>query len=104
MRPLPLVGPTEIAQRAGVRKPAVPGWRGRYPDFPQPVAELRTGPVFWWPEVYAWLVLTGRPVDAQWTLEQVTPYARAHLPRVAALPRAQPKPRSTVEAVMISGS
>lgn len=66
-----LVGLTEIAQRAGVQKPVVAMWRVRDDTFPAPVADLRVGAVFWWPDVQAWLVRTGRRADADWTLEQI---------------------------------
>jgi hypothetical protein len=59
--PLPLVGLIEIARRAGVRRPVVTEWRTRHANFPQPVANLQIGPVFWWPDVMGWLRATGRP-------------------------------------------
>jgi hypothetical protein len=71
MEPLPLVGLTEIAQRAGVQKPVVAMWRSRHESFPAPVAELRTGAVFWWPEVQVWLQATGRRWDADLTIDDV---------------------------------
>lgn len=67
---LPLVGLIEVAQHAGVRRNTVTSWRQRYPDFPEPVAELAVGPVFWWPEVKDWLVRTGRAHEAGWTRGQ----------------------------------
>ena len=76
MEPLPLVGKTEIAMRAGVLQGVVYDWRNRYPDFPAPVAELRMGWVWWWPEVEKWLKNTGRRTDANWTLEQVNKHSR----------------------------
>lgn len=69
---MPLVGITEIAQRAGVLKPAVSNWRRRYGSFPAPVAELHTGPVWLWPSVEAWLIRTDRCTDAGWTVGQVS--------------------------------
>ena len=78
MTKLPLVGLTEIAQRAGVQKPVVAVWRTRYEDFPDSVADLRTGSVWLWPQVEAWLLKTGRITDAGWTLEQVTVRDRVH--------------------------
>ena len=69
---LPLVGLTGIAQGAGVQKPVVAVWRTGYEDFPDSVADLRTGSVWLWPLVEAWLLKTGRITDAGWTLEQVT--------------------------------
>lgn len=79
-RPMPLVGLTEIAQRAGVQKPVVAMWRTRHADFPRPVAELHTGAVWWWPDVAAWLRRTGRETDANWTVEQVNRGKRQTLP------------------------
>jgi chromosome partitioning protein len=58
---LPLVGVSEIARLAGLKKSsAVVNWRIRYDDFPAPVAELDCGPIYWWPHVEAWLRETGR--------------------------------------------
>jgi len=37
-------------------------WRGRYPDFPEPVATLKAGLVWAWPDVAAWAKKTGRTV------------------------------------------
>ena len=67
-----VVGISEIAMRAGVQKPAVQNWRNRYPDFPEALEELVTGPVWLWTEVEAWLKATGRRTDAGWTREQVS--------------------------------
>lgn len=74
MDPLPLLGQVEIAQRGCVQRPVVNMWRKRHPDFPAPVAELATGPVFWGPEVDAWLERTGRdrPPEQWWTRYQVS--------------------------------
>src|SRR5207244_4361242 len=47
---LPLVGLIEIARRSGVRRGVVTDWRRLHPDFPSPVAQLKIGPVFWWPD------------------------------------------------------
>ena len=55
MDQLPLVGYFEISMRAGVKRPVVTMWRTRYDTFPRPVAELHNGPIFWWPQVKAWL-------------------------------------------------
>lgn len=49
-----LVGLSEIAEMAGVSKQAVTNWRSRYPDFPPPVAELRSGPVWGRRDFLAW--------------------------------------------------
>ncbi len=50
-----LVGIYEIAEMAGVSRQAVVNWRSRFTDFPQPVADLRSGPVFRSPDVRRWL-------------------------------------------------
>ncbi len=76
---LPLVGLIEIAMRAGVRRPVASVWRTRHPDFPQPVADLAVGPVFWWPAVQAWLQQTGRRADANITREDTrVPWRSQH--------------------------
>ncbi len=41
-----LVGIYEIAGMAGVTPQAVANWRARFSDFPEPVAILRSGPIF----------------------------------------------------------
>jgi hypothetical protein len=50
-----LMGVTEIAEVAGVTRAAVTNWRSRHRDFPSPVAELRSGPVFNAADVRRWL-------------------------------------------------
>jgi len=50
-----LIGLYEIAGLAGVSPPAVANWRKRSSDFPKPVAELKSGPVFRKAEIRAWL-------------------------------------------------
>jgi chromosome partitioning protein len=50
-----LVGVNEIADMARVSRQAVANWRVRAPDFPKPVAELASGPVFRRWSVRAWL-------------------------------------------------
>lgn len=50
-----LVGLFEIAQMASVSPPAVANWRKRSADFPKPVAQLKSGPVFRKADVRAWL-------------------------------------------------
>src|SRR4051812_37026185 len=55
-----LVGLTEIAQRAGVQKPVVSMWHTRHDGFPEPIAHLRTGAIWWWPDVQVWLTETNR--------------------------------------------
>lgn len=50
-----LVGIAEIAAMARVSPAAVANWRARRPGFPQPVADLRAGPVFSRAAVRRWL-------------------------------------------------
>lgn len=55
MRDLNLIGIYEIAEIAGVSPPAVVNWRTRSSDFPKPVVELRSGPVFRKNDIQTWL-------------------------------------------------
>jgi chromosome partitioning protein len=41
-----LVGLSEVAELAGVSRTVVSNWRNRDPRFPDPIADLRSGPVF----------------------------------------------------------
>jgi chromosome partitioning protein len=50
-----LVSVFEIAEIARVTPPAVANWRKRHADFPTPVADLRSGPVFSLSQVKSWL-------------------------------------------------
>jgi chromosome partitioning protein len=50
-----LFGVFEIAELANVSPSAVANWRKRFPDFPPPLAELKSGPVFSESEVKLWL-------------------------------------------------
>jgi len=59
-----LVGLSEIAEMAGVSKQAVTNWRSRYPDFPHPVAELRSGPVWGRGDFVAWAEEHQIPIHA----------------------------------------
>ncbi len=49
------VGIGEIAEMAGVSRQAVANWRVRAKDFPVPVAELASGPIFRRSQVRSWL-------------------------------------------------
>ena len=50
-----LIGLYEIAELAGVSPSAVANWRKRFGDFPHPLAELKSGPVFSESNVQLWL-------------------------------------------------
>src|SRR4051812_5179653 len=50
-----LIGIHEVASLAQVSPSAVANWRKRFPDFPLPVVELKSGPVFRLGTVQAWL-------------------------------------------------
>lgn len=54
------VGINEIALMANVSKQAVANWRVRALDFPRPVVELASGPVFRQSQIRAWLRRTKR--------------------------------------------
>ena len=56
-----LVGASEITKRLGLKRTQVVHlWRRRHSDFPQPVAALDMGLVWYWPEVERWARRTGR--------------------------------------------
>jgi len=56
-----LVGAAEIADRLGLAVPqTVHDWRRRHTDFPRPVAVLKMGMVWNWPDVAKWAERTGR--------------------------------------------
>lgn len=55
-----LVGINEIAALAGVSSQAVTNWRSRSSDFPTPLAELASGPVFRKSQIRAWLKRNNR--------------------------------------------
>jgi chromosome partitioning protein len=50
-----LFGIQEIAQLAGVTRQAVANWRARFPNFPKPVADLGSGPIFRRDQIRSWL-------------------------------------------------
>ncbi len=55
-----LVGINEIASMAGVTSQAVTNWRSRSPDFPLPLSELASGPIFRKSQISAWLKRNNR--------------------------------------------
>ena len=52
--PAALLGVAEVAQRLGVKPNTVIIWRRRHADFPEPLAQLAAGPVWWAADVDAW--------------------------------------------------
>lgn len=50
-----LVSVAEVAARAGRSRNTIQSWRRRHPDFPPPVAQLATGPVWLWPAIGRWI-------------------------------------------------
>lgn len=50
-----IVGVNEVAQMGGVSRQAVANWRARFSDFPKPIADLASGPIFVRSQVRAWL-------------------------------------------------
>jgi hypothetical protein len=50
-----LIGVFEIAELANVSPSAVANWRKRFPDFPAPLVDLKSGPVFSENQVRLWL-------------------------------------------------
>ena len=56
-----MVGTAEIAERLGLAQTqTVHLWRRRYPDFPEPVAQLRQAMIWSWADVERWAKNTGR--------------------------------------------
>jgi predicted nucleic acid-binding protein len=56
-----LVSVAEVAARAGRSTNTVQSWRRRHHDFPTPVAQLASGPVWTWAPVADWIALRTRP-------------------------------------------
>jgi chromosome partitioning protein len=57
-----LIGLYEVAQLADVSPAAVGNWRKRYPDFPIPVKQLQSGPVFQRRQILHWLRMRKGPM------------------------------------------
>ena len=64
-KPLDLVGLAEISEWLGVSKQAVTNWRGRHDNFPAPIAELKSGPVWLRSEVSIWAEAKGMEVASR---------------------------------------
>jgi hypothetical protein len=58
-----LVGINEIAAMSGVSSQAVTNWRARSADFPLPLSELASGPVFRKSQIRAWLKRNNRKLS-----------------------------------------
>jgi len=58
-----IVGINEIAEMAGVSRQAVVNWRARAADFPHPIQDLASGPVFRRAQIRAWLRRNNRRLD-----------------------------------------
>ncbi len=50
-----VVGVYEIAEFAKVSPSAVINWRKRFPDFPTPIADLKSGPIYLESQIKVWL-------------------------------------------------
>src|SRR5437763_16110846 len=57
-----LLGLAEIATLFGVTKQVVGNWRARRIDFPDPIAKLRSGPVWQKADIVAWAEAEGIPI------------------------------------------
>jgi type I restriction enzyme M protein len=57
-----LIGVKEIAELAGVSSAAVANWRNRHADFPRPVEEMGSGPVFRNDDIVGWLERRNKPI------------------------------------------
>jgi chromosome partitioning protein len=57
-----LLGLAEIAVLLGVTKQVVANWKARKPNFPKPMAELRSGPVWQKSEIVAWAEAEDIPI------------------------------------------
>jgi len=53
--PTLLVGVTEIAEMAGVKRNVVSNWINRWDDFPTPVVTLAMGSAWYKPDIDRWL-------------------------------------------------
>ena len=59
MTQLEFLGLSEVANLFGVSRQVVSNWRVRYHDFPQPMAELKSGPIWSRDNVVAWAAENG---------------------------------------------
>ena len=83
-----LVSLADLAEMAGVSRPAVSNWRRRNPDFPRPVAETGATSLFRLGDLMAWMAGHGKRLDVR-SLDQLVwsalnPARGAVLPEEAA--------------------
>lgn len=60
-----LIGLYEVSQIAGVTTAAITNWRKRFSDFPTPISEMKSGPVFSEEQVLSWLRKRGKIMGAK---------------------------------------
>lgn len=63
MQPLRLLGTSEVAALLGVSRQAISNIRVRNPEFPAPVAELKSGPIWREEDIRAWAEKTAVPLS-----------------------------------------
>lgn len=79
-----LVGVAEIAELVGVSKQVIANWRSRKADFPQPVADLKSGPVWSREAIVSWAHSEGLEIQAT-TGDVETPATNSRRAVVAAM-------------------
>jgi chromosome partitioning protein len=66
-----LFGLSEVAEMFGVSKQVIGNWRLRYHNFPKPLAELKSGPVWKREDIVIWAKENNIPVSQQGLTEDV---------------------------------
>ena len=69
-----LVGLAEAAQLAGVSRQTLWSWKTSYVNFPEPIAQLKSGPIWEKEAILAWLKSRQ---EAQKTLKRKKPRSRS---------------------------
>src|SRR4051794_714266 len=80
-----LVGLAEMAEMFGVTRQVVANWKARKPTFPEPVAELKSGPVWEQSSVVAWAKSEKIPLAESPAAERKSHSSRKRRAMVAAL-------------------
>lgn len=98
---LDLVGVAEIADMAGASKNSVSNWKKTHENFPKPVANLRSGPVFWKSQVEEWLLQRlSNPKIAPYVRQKDHPSQEGKIGTpVPPKPLTPPKPRAPRKSV-----